>query len=125
MVAFPKSISLLLLAAFLAGGCARQHDVVVVGKAEFPGQVSFIAEGNLLGGYDLSILLSYATHKRVAKATVYCTLDTPADATSYLKGYEVKGSDIVLSLTDDTSCGESVDGKLIGGKRIEVSAPGR
>ncbi|MET3931741.1 hypothetical protein ABIE51_003628 [Lysobacter sp. OAE881] len=76
-------------------------------------------------GYDLSILLSDAIHKRVAKATVYCTLDSPADATSYLKGYEVKGSNIVLSLTDDTSCGERVDGKLIGGKRIEVTAPGR
>ena len=121
----PKSISLLLWAAFIASGCARQHDVLVVGKAEFPGQVSFIAEGNVIEGYDLSLVLSDAIHKRVSRVTVYCTLDSPADATSYLKGYEVKGSDIVLSLTDDTSCGESVGGKLIGGKRIEVTAPGR
>ena len=125
MEAVPKSISLLVLGVVLAGGCTRQHNVPLVGKAEFPGQVAFIAEGNVIGGYDLSIVLSDPTHKRVAETVVYCTLDFPEDAASYLRGYEVKGPDIVLSLTDDSSCGESADGKLVGEKRIRVSALGR
>lgn len=124
MVAVPKSILMLVSGVVLAVGCSREQRVPLVGRTEFPGQVSFIAEGNVINGYDLSLVLSDATFKRVADIVVYCTLDIPEDAASVLKGYEVKGPDIVLFLTDDSSCGESVDGKLVGEKRIRVAASG-